>query len=269
MRLCDYHTHTRMSPDGVNTAYEMALAAAERGFSEIVLTDHYDVAESPIEEYRDFVFDYHKMRADFEEARDRLADRIEVKLGIELGQANHIPEMADGLLAQGALDFVLLSHHNCFRDEDYYFMDFRKRDPYVVFEQYLDSLYETAGWHDYDVLAHLTYPLRYIAQSCPDFDLTRFSERIDRVLRRVIETGHGLEVNTATLRKGLPFTMPDFDIVRRYLALGGETITLGSDAHFTRDVGADIAEVRKALCELGAKYLATFRARKASYIPMY
>lgn len=267
MQLCDYHTHTRISPDADYSCYHMVEAAMKAGFSEIVLTDHYDIP-ALTEYYPDYRFDYDKMRAEFEKVKAEFLGKIKVKLGIELGQANHIPEMAEEFLAKGPLDFVLLSHHNCKNEQDYYFMDFAKVDPNQVMKKHLESTYDTVGWKDYDVLAHLTYPIRYIMLLHPEFQMKPFNGLIDEVLRRLIDTGHGIEVNTGTLRKGFSFTMPDFTVVKRYLELGGEIITVGSDAHFPCDVGADIPEVRKSLFELGAKYLATYENRQISYIAM-
>ena len=54
---------------------------------------------------------------------------------------------------------------------------------------------------------------------------------LDPILRYLIDNGKALEVNTAGLKKGLPWPNPHMEILKRYRALGGELITIGSDAH--------------------------------------
>ena len=55
----------------------------------------------------------------------------------------------------------------------------------------------------------------------------------------LIQKKKALEINTAGLVKGLSCFHPKSEIVSRYLELGGELLTLGSDAHYPSDVGAD------------------------------
>lgn len=58
------------------------------------------------------------------------------------------------------------------------------------------------------------------------------------MLKKIIYNGKGIEINTAGLRYGLNATNPSAEIVLRYRELGGEIITIGSDAHYSRDIGS-------------------------------
>ncbi|MBR1459110.1 MAG: histidinol phosphate phosphatase, partial [Oscillospiraceae bacterium] len=88
-----------------------------------------------------------------------------------------------------------------------------------------------------------TYPLRYI---CGDAGIAineaRYRERIAEIFRTVIAGGKGIELNTSGYRQkyGKPF--PDEALLRLYKDLGGNVLTLGSDAHRPEDVGAGIAD---------------------------
>jgi histidinol phosphatase-like PHP family hydrolase len=86
-----------------------------------------------------------------------------------------------------------------------------------------------------------------------------YGDRIDAVLRRLVEKGLGLECNTA---KGGSPRLPEGDILRRYRELGGEIITLGSDAHTPDAVGAGIRETQELLRECGFRYVCAFREKK-------
>jgi histidinol-phosphatase (PHP family) len=84
-------------------------------------------------------------------------------------------------------------------------------------------------------------------------------------LRLLVEKGKGLEVNTNGLYM-TPDTMPEMPIVRRYRELGGEIVTIGSDAHGEAVVGHAAAETLAALKEIGFKYVCAFDSRTPRFI---
>ena len=87
----------------------------------------------------------------------------------------------------------------------------------------------------------------------------------DQLLKLVIETGHGIEVNTSSYAThGCP--VPGFDYVKRYRELGGEILTLGSDAHQPADVARYFDDALEGIRACGFKYLTTFRQMKPSFI---
>ena len=45
MYYIDYHTHTRLSPDGEVPLTSMAEAAVQAGLAELCVTDHYDLVD--------------------------------------------------------------------------------------------------------------------------------------------------------------------------------------------------------------------------------
>ena len=55
------------------------------------------------------------------------------------------------------------------------------------------------------------------------------------------------------------------DILRLYRRLGGEIITLGSDAHRPEDVGCFIRQRQELLRECGFRYFTTFTGGKPEF----
>ena len=82
-------------------------------------------------------------------------------------------------------------------------------------------------------------------------DLSRHSDAIDTIFRALRDSGKALEVNTSGYRQKIGRPLPDLPLVRRYRELGGELITLGSDAHSTADLGRGIQEGMEMLREAG------------------
>ena len=103
----------------------------------------------------------------------------------------------------------------------------------------------------YDVLGHIIYPLRYMPR---EISLAPWWDSIDTVLRRVVETGRGIELNTHCGKTIEPWR----PILECYRAHGGELITVGSDAHFPERVGLGIPAAYALLKETGFRYVTTY-----------
>ena len=84
----------------------------------------------------------------------------------------------------------------------------------------------------------------------------------DEVLKTIIKYNKGIEVNTAGLKYGLPFAHPHSKLLKRYLELGGTTITIGSDAHKPEHLAYDFDKVADILKESGITSYNIFENRK-------
>ena len=95
-----------------------------------------------------------------------------------------------------------------------------------------------------------------------------YSDYIDPILRKIIENGKALECNSGGLSRGMNEPNPCEDIFRRYRELGGELVTLGSDAHSPETLGYGFERCGQMLKSCGFKYYAVFRSRKISMEPL-
>ena len=67
-------------------------------------------------------------------------------------------------------------------------------------EQYFSQLYEICRWGHFDVLGHLTYPLRYIeGEAGIPVPLEPYAEQIRCCFRALEENGKGIELNSVLL----------------------------------------------------------------------
>ena len=136
------------------------------------------------------------------------------------------------------LDFVIGSVHMAgkkFHHKDLYYIEKADEAYYdSVIDSYLDSVLELARWGQFQVLGHLTLPLRYINEHHGEhMTFRRHMDRVEEVLRTVIPKGVGIECNTNRGNEPLPGP----EILRLYRRLGGEIVTVGSDAHRCNRVG--------------------------------
>jgi|GEM_PF-9377 len=195
--------------------------------------------------------------------------RLKLRAGVELGQPMANPEAAAAFLRDWPLDFVIASIHDMDYDLDLYYYDFSTLDPYVVFDRYLDELIDLAQHADFDVLGHITYPLRYMYErNGIKLKLRSFTDKL-RVLFSILEySGRGIELNVSGLSKDMNDTMPPFGILKMYRDQHGEIITIGSDAHIAEHIGDFQPEARDMLAEAGFRYITLFENRKPEFVKL-
>lgn len=265
MYFADYHMHTKYSFDGFEEIDDICEQAVKRGMNEIALTDHMDIySDKPYEH----ILDCEKLYADINRAKEKYADRLIIKAGVEFGQPQVNPKEGERFLNdyKAELDFVIGSVHNMKGDIDVGDYDFSKLDCIQVYNEYLDWLIELAKGYDFDIMGHLTYPMRYMyMKEKKKVALEPFRERFTELFKILIQNGKGIEVNTSGLFQAINETMPPLYLVRLYKECGGELITVGSDAHRLEHVSLTIKEGQEILKEAGFSYITTYEKRKPSF----
>ena len=264
--ISDSHVHSDCSFDGTDPVMMICERAAALGLYSIAVTDH---CECDI--YYKEGFDRSVVQSFFEtrKARAVFYGRLQVYAGIELGQPITDPKATREALSAGAFDFVLASVHNLPGQKDFYYLNYTDENVDPLLSDYFDHVLQVAKWGQFDSLAHLTYPLRYIlAQPGLRVELSKYREKIDAVLLELIQQKKALEVNTSGLRQQIGDTLPDAGIVRRFYELGGTYVTLGSDAHRWADVSAGIEEAMSIIYKTGFRHYTIYSKREPRLVPI-
>ena len=264
----DYHMHTHFSPDGHCSPRQICLAAMEKGLTEIAVTDHFEFfADGIFSDARYLLENFEACYRELDACAKEFSGRLIVRKGIEIGQPQTDPERAAEVLAALPYDYVIGSVHKL-RDIDLGLVDYPDEVIPGRVRENLDMLYELADRYDYDCLGHLDIVKRYAAVYGKKIDLMDWQEELERILRRAIERGKGIELNTSGLRQAVKEALPSVEILKLYRSLGGEILTVGSDAHFDRDVAADFDTARGMALEAGFRYLTVYQARKPAFYPI-
>ena len=260
MYLADYHVHSRISPDASASMQEMAEAAIRQGLQEICFTDHVEPiwfgSTAPRKTY-----DWAPLTEEFRAAQAAVGDRIRLRLGVELGDAVWDLDRSQAIMARApALDFVIGSIHilsERMDGRDLYSLAPRdEAETRACLADYLGQIQRLARWGGFHVLGHLTLPLRYLNENRGmhvSFD--GFEAEMEDIFRTIIPKGIGIELNTN--RGNTP--LPDAKWLKLYRGMGGEVITLGTDAHAPAAVGCAIREGQALLRECGFRRFCTFR----------
>ena len=231
--MFDFHMHSRVSFDGSETGLDMAKAALAAGLKEICFTDHLDY--DPLGQMGSMAFDTELYNAEYDNLE---LPGLVIRRGMEFGLTVDNRDQFKEDLKRRHFDFVLGSTH--FVDGlDVYFPPYWQDKTIEQAERrYLEATLEVVKLHDdFDVLAHLTYIAKTTAHPAPrpvPFDTHR--EIVDEILRVLAAKGKGMELNTSGMDRCGAY-LPAREYFQRFKELGGEIITIGSDAHQCHRVG--------------------------------
>ncbi len=261
----DYHMHSQFSCDCQATMAAMCQAAVDRGIPEIGFTEHFDFnAGDDCREY----FRLEAWAAELERTRAEFAGRLTVRAGVELGEPHLFPAEGRDLLARFPFDYALGSLHwvgsQSVFDRDY----FEQHPASEVFPAFFAELERMTAVGGFDILSHFDVPVRTAFIVYGRYDPRDYEDCIRPVLRNVIAHGIALDLNTAALRRRAKVLTPGLDILRWYVELGGERVTLGSDAHEPTQVGSHLPEAIETARAAGLKYLTFFEQRQVRLVPL-
>ena len=260
--LLDLHAHTDNSFDGHHSAVFLCETAAARNLRAVAFTDHVEM-----DYYRAQSFDRTAKQSYFEivKARSAFRGKLVVCAGVELGQPTYNLPEAESLLQQYSYDVVIGSIHNLRGKKDFWYLtreDYADGGADKLLREYFDEVLLLAQWGGFDVLAHLTYPLRYIVgEHGIPVDLTNYAGQIDAILEAAVKNRLALEINASGLRQKLAQTMPGENIVRRFRELGGKKITMCSDAHYAEDLGAGLEQAMDLSLRCGFTHMTLHQKR--------
>lgn len=260
--------HTLFSPDGRATIQEMAARAAELGLGSICITEHMDMDTPHGEDVWPEV-DTEAYRSAFLAAQSNFFGILDMGFGIEYGMQAHLEARGRAYLARYPFDFVIASCHATHRKDPSGRAFYQGRPKKEAYREYFEDLGRClALFDDYDVCGHIDYVVRYGPGKDEGYAYAQYADVIDPLLRTLVEKGKGVEVNTGAIRYGLRELNPCTDILRRYRQLGGEVVTVGSDAHRPQDIALGFDRAREVLLACGFTRYAVFRGRKPRFLPL-
>ena len=271
MPYFDSHVHSQFSNDSRQTAETIARAALALGLAGVAVTDHANLSISA----EDRTFETVPASTAASRAMDAaLRGRLRFLQGVEVSEPFEDPEKTRRLLSLADYDAVIGSVHRvraCPWEAFYSQIDFSPFSP-AQLRQYLDAYFRElrtlAEEGDFDILAHLSCPLRYInGKYRRQVPLTLWRREIDGILRCLLRRGKALEVNTSCLGTGYDALLPEPWVLARYRALGGRLLTLGSDAHTPECLARGFPETARLLRELGFRDYVHYEARQPRFHP--
>ena len=255
--MFDYHMHTVVSFDGHGLPEEMVRAAVDKGLKEICFTDHVD--DDPM----GIVLDQRFTIEDYNAAYDHLyAPGLKIRRGMEFGLLPDNQNSLRDYLSKRQFDFVLGSIHYADNVDVYYQEYWQGTSQHQAERKYLEDMLTCVKVHDdFDVLGHLTYISK--ARANPTHRIVPLDDHrqiVEEIMKVLISKGKGMEVNSSGVDRCGDF-LPGEEYLRLFKQLGGEIVTVGSDAHSPDRVGQHCGRACEMLKDIFG-YVCTFEARK-------
>lgn len=258
--MFDYHMHSWVSFDSKEDPNLIIKKALEMGLKEICFTDHLDYDPSPDAE--DFTFNTQF----YNENYDRLAaEGLKIRKGFEFGMLPDNQETMKADLARRDFDFIIGSNH--FVDGiDVYYPKYWEGRTYREAELlYYEEMLRCVQNHDeFDVLGHITYIGKVMANpQMRAVSYADYKEVVDEIFRVLVAKGKGIEVNTSGMDRCGDY-LPGVEHLRRFKELGGQIVTVGSDAHTADRVGQYCHEACRIVADIFG-HVCTFENRKPMF----
>jgi histidinol-phosphatase (PHP family) len=256
----DTHLHTAFSHDS-NVLLELYAAQAfAYGIREIAITDHVDfLPGSPGYRY----FDYTVRRKVIGDAAERWAGKVAIHHGIELTYESRYHDEIGEYLHKHPFEFSIGSVH-AIADSPY------ARDRIGTFVSgktvaeavapYFAEVERAIRSGYFDTVGHLDQCKRWLRPWFPPADFATIPQAYEPLLIALVDSGTALEVNSSGLRYPERETYPAAWVVARFRELGGERVTVGSDAHMPQSFAFGLEEAAEIVAAAGFDRIALGRA---------
>jgi len=258
----DYHLHSHYSCDCQSTMAEQCASAVAKGIPEIGISDHYDLI--PLDECAGY-FKLAEWAAEIDQVKAEFAERLILRAGIELGEPHIYQAETQALLQQYPFDYALGSLH-WVGDEVVFDPAYFERPADEAFGLFFEELERMTRVGGFDVLSHFDVVVRRGLPIYGEYEPRRYEDTIRAVLKNCIERGIALDINSQGLRGRCQVLTPNVEVLKWYVELGGERVTLGSDAHNPADIGADLEAALDAARAAGLNYVTQFERREARLV---
>jgi len=238
----------------------MCRGALRQGIDEIAFCEHFDCHpdDACTGYYRPDVY-FKRLAA----VRRRYEPQgLAIRAGVELGEPHRYRAEQRAVLDLYPYDVTLgslhwVGDHSVF-DRAY----FRAHSPQEAFAAYFGELAEMARAGGFEVLAHADVIKRMAYSVYGRFEIAEWEDLMRPVWQACIENGIAVEINTAGLRIDVEQPHPSPEALCWYRAMGGELLTLGSDAHRPAHVGCRLADGLAIARAAGFRRLARFEGRQ-------
>jgi histidinol-phosphatase (PHP family) len=256
----DSHVHTAFSHDSQALLELYAAQAVELGIGEIAITDHIDfLPGSPGFRY----FDYEVRRRVIAEFAERWVGRVRIRHGVEITYESRFEDEIADHMARHSYDYSIGSVH-AVADSPYARANVAAfatgRTVAGAVAPYFAEVERAIRSGLFDTIGHLDQCKRWLLPWFPVEAFATIPQAYERLLVPLVESGMALEVNSSGLRRPEHETYPAAWVVARFRELGGERVTVGSDAHVPTSFAFGIEEAAEIVARAGFDRLSLERA---------
>ncbi len=263
--MIDSHSHTFYSKHATGSVDELVLASIAAGVKILTITDHAPFLVDA--DNRLLASELDRYFADIEQARIAYKGQITILQGLEFDYLPGAEAFTRDLLARYPLDFAIGSIH--YVDVPGEPMVKVWELPRLAAEAFLDRYFANieglVACGLFDAVGHADTLLRGLPEDV-------FLRRFEPLLAPLAHSGMAFELNASGLRKSslAPLTGEEVHGLWSYPSLRllpqliahDVPFTIGSDSHAPEDAGAGVAELMRAIRQLGLGRISYYQGRR-------
>lgn len=242
-KVCeDLHIHTFFSKDSKELPENYVKSGIERGLSYLGFSDHIDL--DPFD--KDFgYYNYDQARGSFLALNEKYESSINLLFGLEVTYQSTLEESVINSIQGKPYDYLIGSIHRI----DGFTVSgphgtgfFVGLDEITAYMKYFAELEKMVEMNYFDIIGHFDVIKRYGKNYYGSFRANKYREVIEKILRKALDRGMVLEINSSGFRQDLNEPYPSPDILSMYAEVGGREVVLGSDSHSTKHFGVLLRE---------------------------
>lgn len=248
----DTHVHSTYSIDGRSSLHQLAEWGRHKlDCDALWITDHLEFDPHA----QDFgFFNYDKTVEELEQI-SKASPKPSFFLGVEVDFQSRYLQQIEEFLSSYKFDFVIGAvHYIKGRIDKGYYLKYGQR----AYDDYFAECQAAVHSGLIDSLGHFNRP----AGMNPTVEFNRL-ENMQAVLEALLDEKVALELNTRHFERS-----DMLEIMRAYTKIGGEMVTLGSDAHHASSIMLNFGRAKALLTRSRIENLAIFADRKAQSIPI-
>ncbi|HEX7511105.1 MAG TPA: histidinol-phosphatase [Chitinivibrionales bacterium] len=273
--IVDYHVHTPFCGHAHGKMAEYVETAINAGVAELGFSDHlgrYYLGRLQRKRYWDWGMpekDLERYVAEVMELKQLYADKISIKVGLEVDYIEGAEHLAQCIISKFPFDFILGSIHCLPALGWYHLTHYTKAVPENVYTWYFAAARAALASGLFQSIAHLDFVWRYIPW--PEQRRVELITHISDTVAVAVASGVAIEINAnGYLWSQANFTrnFDPFDLMLDVIKEKNATITLGSDAHAPKLVAKFFPEIIRILNKKGISLASIFSKKKQSSVPL-
>lgn len=259
--LFDLHIYTNNTDGGNDKVSFLCETANERHLRAVAFTDICDIAVFSASD------SHRRLRHSFfdtSKAKKLFCDSLMVLSGIEFANVLFDPQQAAKVLLRQEYDIVLTSITQTKDMRDLSLLADADETELAAFtDEYCAELKSVVENTDFDVLSRIMFPYRHVRTS-PLF----LADKFDGVLKSLAAKRCALEIDTKDLTGSEKVRDLYFELIKRFYALGGKYVTVGSESYYNDEVGNAIDVGMATAARAGFENITLFERRTPYTIPI-
>ncbi|MDD4996485.1 MAG: PHP domain-containing protein [Patescibacteria group bacterium] len=273
----DYHLHSGLLDHTENDLKNILKVASTLGFKEVAITEHltWILIKNPAKigegNYDTLYLEEKQIPQDGRKTttvnhyldlidKSRQGLRLKVLKGLEVDYFKDYESEIRDSLSKYKLDIILGScHYSPLYDNPKNYFNISELNSAQIFidkygEDSLYSLYfgnvmSAVRSKIFDYMAHIDL----LKNSFNNYNYDKAKIYLEPLLKEMIKNDVGLEINLSGLKK-VGETYPSMCIIKKYIALGGKKISIGSDSHSISRM-KKMAPIMRDFSKIYAKFL--------------